>query len=77
MAVRVDLNVSSSRESFCAFAPYSIHATIEIEGRDIVTLHDSGVSITVAAEQPFLGGLRQALDSAGLAEVEFTPFEPQ
>lgn len=69
MGIEVDLT-DPGTSSVVAFAPYSIHATLRSERRDVeVTFHDSGVSgarvsmtsATVAAD------VRAFLDEAGAA----------
>jgi hypothetical protein len=71
MAVPVDLEDPESRDAFCAFAPYSIHATLLSDGIEFLTLHDSGASITLVGTQAFVERLREILLAADMPNVEF------
>jgi hypothetical protein len=76
MAVPVNLEVSAGRDAFCAFAPYSIHAVLLSDGVELLTLHDSGVSITLVGSEAFVEGLREILLAAGMPDVGFDQVPP-
>ena len=75
MAVAVDLEDPDSRAAFCAFAPYSIHATLLSDGVELLTLHDSGASITLVGSEGVVTRLREILLAADMADVEFNQIQ--
>ena len=75
MAVSVDLEDPHGRDAFCAFGPYSIHAVLVSDHVELLTLHDSGASITLLGDDAFLDELRRILLDAGLPDVRFDPVQ--
>ena len=71
MALPVGLEEPESRDAFCAFAPYSIHATLLSDGIVLLTLHDCGASISLVGTQAFVERLREILVAADMPDAEF------
>ena len=75
MGVSVHLENPDDCDAFCSFGSYSIHTVLVSDDVELLTLHDSGASITLVGDDASLDELRRILLEAGMSDVKFDPVQ--